>query len=347
MGLYQKLLAVMKDCYYIQKDKESAGGEGYGYRYASEAVIKAKVGAALSKHGVLFLPTESKFIGSWKGTTKKGVEFTVTNIEFGFKFVDAETGESHSGTMVGSGTDNADKGTYKAVTGAIKYILTGAFLIETGDDPEATPEEDKPTKEEKKQESTNAKAAAQSVATAKIAAVPEKQVMMSRAELSGWLPRATRAMINNALADVANRLDARYGTGYATALRSEALGVFRAAKSSELSDDNAKLVLLQLYDDLQKPDDPKAKGESPDNELQEYLDGMTDVGSTVFAFKLLSDRLAKAIGSDAARNDYHAILEKQGVKHSNEFKGKGMDAKAKAALTELYHLVVKEEGVPA
>lgn len=236
------------------------------------------------------------------------------------------------------------QGIGSAITYARRYALMAvAGVAPEDDDGNAASGRSEDPKANRQQ----AKQAATAVAEQKLAAVPEKPVVMSRDELAGWLPRATRAMINNALKDVGNRLDARYGTGYATALRSEALGVFKAAQSSELSDANAKLVLLQLYDDLMKPDDPKASGESPANELQEYLDGMTDVGSTVFAFKLLSDRLAKAIGSDAARNDYHAILEKQGVKHSNEFKGKGMDAKAKAALTELYHLVVKEEQVPA
>jgi hypothetical protein len=37
---------------------------------------------------------------------------------------------------VGTGEDNSDKGTYKGITGGLKYILMKTFLIYTGDDPE-------------------------------------------------------------------------------------------------------------------------------------------------------------------------------------------------------------------
>ena len=38
---------------------------------------------------------------------------------------------------MGAGDDGADKGLYKAYTGAVKYFLMKTFLIPTGDDPEA------------------------------------------------------------------------------------------------------------------------------------------------------------------------------------------------------------------
>ncbi len=39
-------------------------------------------------------------------------------------------------SWVGQGLDNADKGYYKAYTGAVKYFLMKTFMISTGDDPE-------------------------------------------------------------------------------------------------------------------------------------------------------------------------------------------------------------------
>ena len=50
--------------------------------------------------------------------------------------MDSETGECVSGMFYGVGQDSGDKGIWKAVTGAIKYIMTSTFLIPTGDDPE-------------------------------------------------------------------------------------------------------------------------------------------------------------------------------------------------------------------
>lgn len=55
-----------------------------------------------------------------------------------FTVADSDTGEKIEGTVYGRGQDNMDKGIYKALTGALKYWLTTAFLIPTGDDPEAS-----------------------------------------------------------------------------------------------------------------------------------------------------------------------------------------------------------------
>ena len=49
----------------------------------------------------------------------------------------------HKAEWAGSGDDPADKGLYSAYTGAVKYFLMKAFLIPTGDDPEADEGTDK------------------------------------------------------------------------------------------------------------------------------------------------------------------------------------------------------------
>jgi hypothetical protein len=54
-----------------------------------------------------------------------------------FKFIDGETGEELVFHSEGEGQDAGDKGIYKAITGAQKYALMKAFMIPTGDDPEA------------------------------------------------------------------------------------------------------------------------------------------------------------------------------------------------------------------
>ena len=57
------------------------------------------------------------------------------------KMVDAQSGESLSSTIIGSGQDKGDKGPYKAYTGAQKYFLMKTFMIPTGDDPEKDDEQ--------------------------------------------------------------------------------------------------------------------------------------------------------------------------------------------------------------
>ena len=44
--------------------------------------------------------------------------------------------EEYFGAITGTGGDQTDKGMYKAITGAIKYIFIKHFLIPTQDDPE-------------------------------------------------------------------------------------------------------------------------------------------------------------------------------------------------------------------
>jgi hypothetical protein len=60
----------------------------------------------------------------------------LTLITVRYTFFDTESGESLEGTFCSQGSDTGDKGVFKAVTGAIKYILSSVFLIPTGGDPE-------------------------------------------------------------------------------------------------------------------------------------------------------------------------------------------------------------------
>jgi hypothetical protein len=71
-------------------------------------------------------------------------------VKMTFTWYDTETGESLVVEWAGSGSDKGDKGLYKAMTGAEKYVLLKTFLVPTGDDPEA--EEPKPRPAAKKPE---------------------------------------------------------------------------------------------------------------------------------------------------------------------------------------------------
>jgi hypothetical protein len=164
-NIYSKLLAIMSDVNYIQKDKTNSF---HKYNYASEAAIKEKLHAVLVKHRVLFLPYKTEMEERVTGLGKDQKE-ALTTIKLYYRFVDVDSGETHEGELHGVGSDAMDKGIYKAVTGAIKYILTGTFLIATGDDPEAEPS---PTKAEGRQ-------AQQAVAARKIQEIHEENAAHS------------------------------------------------------------------------------------------------------------------------------------------------------------------------
>jgi hypothetical protein len=133
LKILAKLHKIMTAVDYIQKDKIN---DFHRYRYASEAAIKEKLHAELVKNGVLFKMDVTDFTLT-PVTTAKGNQEMLTTIKAHYAFCDVESGEEVVGSFVGSGQDPADKGLYKAVTGAVKYILTSTFLIPTGDDPEA------------------------------------------------------------------------------------------------------------------------------------------------------------------------------------------------------------------
>jgi hypothetical protein len=140
MKLYEKLHAVMTQCAYIKKDKVNSF---HKYSYASEAAIKEKLHQSLVANRVVFLPTSARVVNRETGLGKDGKE-ALTTVRLTYRFVDIDNGESVEGEFDGVGSDALDKGCYKAITGAIKYILTSTFLIETGDDPEQ--DDEKPTK---------------------------------------------------------------------------------------------------------------------------------------------------------------------------------------------------------
>lgn len=132
-NLYLKMIAIMAAVSYIQKDKEN---KFHGYKYASEEAIKKHIQKELVNNKVLFLVTDTIVIKCEERENEKGKKAYLTTLRVKYKFVDADSGAQITGCYDGEGHDNLDKGIYKALTGALKYILTSNFLIPTGADPE-------------------------------------------------------------------------------------------------------------------------------------------------------------------------------------------------------------------
>lgn len=133
MKLVKKLVEVMKQVKYIQK---TGFNEFHRYRYATEADVNEKVREVLADHNVVLIPNVKSHSVREHTNAKGKTEYIVT-VGVEFTFIDGDTGEKISFTTYGEGQDAGDKGTYKAFTGAQKYALMKAFMIPTGDDPEA------------------------------------------------------------------------------------------------------------------------------------------------------------------------------------------------------------------
>lgn len=131
--LVKKLAQVMQQVQYIQKRGKNTF---HNYNYATEADVNEKVREELAKQNVIMLPSVKSHTIR-ETTTAKGATEYIACVDMEFTFWDGDTGESLTIAMSGEGQDRGDKAIYKAISGTQKYALMKAFMIPTGDDPEA------------------------------------------------------------------------------------------------------------------------------------------------------------------------------------------------------------------
>src|SRR5690625_4074796 len=131
--LVSKLVKVMEQVKYIEK-------KGYNkfhkYNYATESDVSEKVREVLAEQNVIMMPDVVEYSTREHENRQNNIEYIAT-VKMKFTFIDGETGEELSIHSIGEGQDAGDKAVYKAITGATKYALMKAFMIPTGDDPEA------------------------------------------------------------------------------------------------------------------------------------------------------------------------------------------------------------------
>lgn len=113
------------------------------YKYLSESQVTEYFKELLVKHKVDF-SIDAEIIS--QTILEKNI-LTHVRIKYRFSSVD-DPKDFMEGIMDGQGIDKGDKGVYKAITGAVKYIFMKNFLIPTGDDPEVANELDKEKKKE-------------------------------------------------------------------------------------------------------------------------------------------------------------------------------------------------------
>ncbi|NBI28316.1 ERF family protein [Chengkuizengella marina] len=128
-GLYQKMLKVMSEVDYLQKDNKvefETTKYKTQYKAISEEKVTTSVRTALVENKLVVFPIEQKH-------SKDG---NLTTVDVKYKIVDAETGESEILVSSGTGVDTQDKGVGKAMTYAFKYLFLRSFAIPTGEDPD-------------------------------------------------------------------------------------------------------------------------------------------------------------------------------------------------------------------
>lgn len=127
-SLISKLAQVMGEVERIPKHGHNAF---HNYDYATEADITAAIRQKLAAQRVMVIP-------SVQSVHREG---TLTTIYMLFTFHDGDSPQTIEVPWAGVGDDKSDKGIWKAMTGAVKYLLLKSFLIPTGDDPEQDSEQ--------------------------------------------------------------------------------------------------------------------------------------------------------------------------------------------------------------
>ncbi|GIQ61519.1 hypothetical protein PACILC2_00870 [Paenibacillus cisolokensis] len=110
------------------------------YDYLSEEQTTGELQAAFIKHNLVIFPVkvEEDFFYIETFQYDKEIKAPITKVKVTYQICDAETGESIEVQSIGYGSDNQDKGSNKAMTGAFKYMQRQTFMISTGDDGDHT-----------------------------------------------------------------------------------------------------------------------------------------------------------------------------------------------------------------
>ena len=126
MNIYQKMLEVMKNIEYLNKD-DRVEYKSTKYRAMSEEKVTMTVRKELIKQGLVVFTIE-------QSVTKDG-NLTTTNTTY--KMVNVEKPDEFVLlASSGQGADTQDKGVGKAMTYSFKYMLLRTFAIPTGEDPD-------------------------------------------------------------------------------------------------------------------------------------------------------------------------------------------------------------------
>jgi hypothetical protein len=136
---------VMTEVSYVQKKGEN---DFHGYKYATEADVLERLRPAMVKNGLIMIPSVQQVSApDANGNTTVTVHYTLAHISGAVW--------PHPIIAAGCGNDRSskggigDKGLYKALTGANKYMLFKLFQIETGNDPENPDDERKRDEEDR------------------------------------------------------------------------------------------------------------------------------------------------------------------------------------------------------
>lgn len=148
-----RLARVAAKAVYLQK---KGNNEQQGYSYAQEADYLELAKPLLAEEGIWLSVSVDSCDFRPMPPTAKGTarEMCVVKVVGTFQCNAAYEATDGNEELLhldlvrvnsyGTGVDSGDKAVYKAITGAVKYLIAKNLQIPTGDDPESDPETDRP-----------------------------------------------------------------------------------------------------------------------------------------------------------------------------------------------------------
>lgn len=132
-SLLGKLVEIAASIGPVSKAKRN---EHFHYNYTSEGQLLALVRPKLYESGIMIVTSVEEISSqpTMKGDVCTGHLITVKTVH---TLHDVENKEQMKIQSVGMGWDSGDKGVYKAITGAVKYMLMKLFLVTDEQDPES------------------------------------------------------------------------------------------------------------------------------------------------------------------------------------------------------------------
>jgi hypothetical protein len=106
------------------------------YYFVRETDVCDVVRRELAKVGAFVFTTIQSYSREPAYVTNSGKQMWLFKLWATFTFLDGESSEQWQVHFPGEALDFGDKGLYKAITGATKYMLMKTFLLSSGDDPE-------------------------------------------------------------------------------------------------------------------------------------------------------------------------------------------------------------------
>lgn len=137
-NVHEAIIQVMEKVGYVQKQKVG----GLPYAFAGERALIKALRPTMIEQGLYVHVSNVEEIQRNEYASKSGTTMTNILIHGVVRFTHAPSDTHIDVHATGEGADAGDKAANKASTGLLKYALRQTFLIETGDDPDATGSEE-------------------------------------------------------------------------------------------------------------------------------------------------------------------------------------------------------------